>query len=248
MYDPPQGMPYRQFLNRLHGTRLFDWYLEIGCRSGKSFAEVRSKTIAVDPFFQIERNVIGTKPQLHIFQQGSDDFFAGGFLVRAGIRLSVSFIDGMHLFEYALRDFMNVERNSDPAGVVFLHDCVPSDAVMTTRDLDNLPEGPWTGDVWKILPVLAQHRPDLTVTVLDCKPTGLVMVTGLNPKDESLHSAYETIVSEWTGRDIDSYGPSAFFAGFCYTSAKRIVHGGFAAFDGVTLPSDAAIAPEKITP
>ena len=86
MFVKRTGMSYPPFLRSLHEACLFDWYLEVGCRSGESFAPVRSKTVAVDPFFRAEINIIGKKPALHVFQETSDDFFAGGFLAFRGAR------------------------------------------------------------------------------------------------------------------------------------------------------------------
>ena len=96
------GASYVSFFQALHAEAVFDWYMEIGCRSGRIFCEAQGKTIAVDPFFQAERNVIGRKPALYVFQETSDDFFSNGFLGRNNIQLSVSFLDGMHLFEFLL--------------------------------------------------------------------------------------------------------------------------------------------------
>ncbi|WP_309665130.1 hypothetical protein [Tabrizicola sp.] len=117
-FRPANGPWYTGFLQRLHKTLLFNRYLEIGCRKGRSFAPVRSKTIAVDPFFRTKLNIIGEKPALHLFQATSDDFFASDFLRRDGIRLGLSFLDGMHLYEFLLRDVMNTEAASDPNGVI----------------------------------------------------------------------------------------------------------------------------------
>lgn len=220
MYVKPQGLHYRRFLAELHATSLFDWYLEVGCRSGESFAPVRSKTIAVDPFFRAEINIIGKKPALHVFQATSDDFFAGGFLLRNDIRLSLAFLDGMHLFEFLLRDFINTEARMDPKGVIMLHDCVPYGLKMTRRDLDNLPDGPWTGDVWKLIPILQKWRPDLTVTVLDCAPTGLVCISGLDPTSRVLADNHDRIVTEYRDMDIKAFGVERFFGSFDFTSAR----------------------------
>ena len=82
-----KGMRYRAFLAGLHRSRLFDWYMEVGCRTGAIVELVRGKTIAVDPFFQITTNAIGPKPALHVFQQTSDDFFAENFLKAMQIKL-----------------------------------------------------------------------------------------------------------------------------------------------------------------
>ncbi len=248
MYVKPLGIYYRRFLATLHSQHLFDWYLEVGCRSGESFAPVRSKTIAVDPFFRAEINIIGKKPALHVFQATSDDFFAGGFLARNDIRLSLAFLDGMHLFEYLLRDFMNTEAAMDPKGVVMLHDCVPYGLKMTRRDLDNLPDGPWTGDVWKLIPILQKWRPDLTLTVLDCNPTGLVCVSGLDPSSRVLRDNYDRIVAEFVGTDIKQFGIERFFASFDFTPARLIARKGFRLFQPVSISVDQALEPQKITP
>jgi hypothetical protein len=248
MFLKPAGMLYYRFLRTLHETCLFDWYLEVGCRSGESFAPVRSKTIAVDPFFRAEINIIGKKPALHVFQATSDDFFGSGFLAKNDIRLSLAFLDGMHLFEYLLRDFINTEAAMDARGVIMMHDCVPSGLKMTRRDLNNLPDGPWTGDVWKLIPILQKWRPDLTVTVLDCLPTGLVCVSGLDPSNRVLAEHYDEIVAEFVATDIKQFGIERFFASFAYTSARQVARTGFQMFRPASLPEDQALEPRKITP
>jgi hypothetical protein len=248
MYIRPEGVQHYRFLKALHAQCLFDWYLEIGCRAGQSFAPVRSKTIAVDPFFQAEINIIGQKPALHVFQATSDDFFATGFLARNGIRVSAAFLDGMHLFEYLLRDFMNAEANSDPDGVIMMHDCVPYDFAMTTRDLENLPKGAWTGDVWKLIPILQAWRPDLRLTVLDCRPTGVLCASNLNPESRVLQESYDRIVGEFKGLDIEAFGVERFFGSFEFTSARQMVRKRFPLFARVSLAAETALEPQRITP
>lgn len=247
MFVKPPGMQYRRFLAGLHSGHLFDWYLEVGCRSGESFAPVRSKTIAVDPFFKAEINIIGKKPALHVFQATSDDFFASGFLARNAIRLSLAFLDGMHLFEFLLRDFINTEAAMAPAGVILLHDCVPYGMGMTTRDIGNLPQGAWTGDVWKLIPVLQKWRPDLTLTVLDCRPTGLVCVSGLDPENRVLSDSYDRIVAEFSSIDLESFGVDRFFGGFEMVSARAERRAGFPLFRPAMIEGE-AFEPVPVTP
>lgn len=234
MFVKPTGMPYHPFLRSLHEACLFDWYLEVGCRSGESFAPVRSKTVAVDPFFRAEINIIGKKPALHVFQETSDDFFARGFLARNGIRLGLAFLDGMHLMEFLLRDFMNTEAAMDVKGVILMHDCVPYGIGMTTRDLGNLPRRSWTGDVWKLIPILQRWRPDLTLTVLDCRPTGMVCVTGLDPESRVLAEAYDQIVADWVAVELEDYGVERFFGSFQMASARAEKQAGFPLFRPAT--------------
>jgi len=179
MFKQATGMRYVRFLSNILERNIFDWYLEVGCRTGRIFARSRGKTIAVDPYFLVENNVIGVKSALHTFQSTSDDFFASGFLEAMDVKLSFSFLDGMHLFEYLLRDFIAAEKHSTPDSFIALHDCCPFSHEMTTRDLDNLPNGNWTGDVWKLFPILKKYRPDLDVRVLDAAPTGIVLIGDL---------------------------------------------------------------------
>ncbi|MFM7445964.1 MAG: class I SAM-dependent methyltransferase [Tabrizicola sp.] len=248
MFVKPAGMPYYRFLRGLHEQCLLDWYLEVGCRSGESFAPVRSKTIAVDPFFRAEINIIGKKPALHVFQATSDDFFTSGFLARNGIRLSLAFLDGMHLFDFLLRDFMNTEAAMDPDGVIMMHDCVPYGLKMTRSDLNNLPGGAWTGDVWKLIPILQEWRPDLTITVLDCRPTGLVCVSGLDPANRVLRDNYDRIIADYTGVGLKEFGVEKFFASFAYTGARLVARKGYQMFRRLALPEDQALDPKEITP
>ncbi|MEM9787791.1 MAG: class I SAM-dependent methyltransferase [Pseudomonadota bacterium] len=241
------GMPYLRFLSELHKKFTFDWYMEVGCRSGKSFAQVQSKTIAVDPVFSIRRNVVGVKPELHLIQKTSDDFFQTGFLEKHGIKISLAFLDGMHLFEFLLRDFIATERNSNPDSIILLHDCCPWTQGMTTRDIDNLPDGPWTGDVWKLVPILQKYRPDLKIDVFDCRPTGLVAVSNLDPKNATLAENYETIEREFIACDIETYGPDKFYDSFAYVNANDHYEEGFALFNKIG-ETDVVIGNQKRTP
>ena len=247
-YSWPKGLSYDEFFERVHSTYLFDWYMEIGCRYGTIFSQVKGKTIAVDPYFQVTKNAVGPKPALHLFQATSDDFFANGFLSNNAVKLSVTFLDGMHLVEYLLRDFMNTERNSHPKGVIALHDCCPRNFAMTTRDLDNLPESGWTGDVWKMLPILQKYRPDLTITVLDCYATGLVLVSDLDPHNDVLAKNYDAIVKAYTEVDLETFGAKRFFASFTYTDGQAYLDAGAVDFARIALEPGQALQPQFITP
>lgn len=248
MFKQANGMKYTRFMSELHQRCLFDWYLEVGCRTGRIFAQSRSKTIAVDPFFRAEMNIIGAKPSLHIFQQTSDEFFDNGFLKAMKVKLSFSFLDGMHLFEFLLRDFIATEKASDPNGVIALHDCCPFSHEMTTRDLANIPRAAWTGDVWKLIPILAENRPDLTITVLDAYPTGLVLVSGLNPKSTVLEKNYDAIIKAYQDVTLEDFGLDAFNQLFDFEDTRAFVEAGFPLFKGVALDPAAVLTPEKITP
>lgn len=248
MFNAPSDRRYIPFLRDLHRNVLFDWYMEVGCRTGRGFADVRGKTIAVDPFFRIESNVIGQKPALHVLQQTSDDFFASGFVTAIGARPGFSFLDGMHLMENLLRDILHTEKISHPGGVIALHDCCPFTFEMTTRDVDNAPTDAWTGDVWKLIPILQKYRPDMTITVLGCRPTGLVLLSNLDPDNRVLADCYDAILAQWQSVTLEDYGTSRFYDCFDYTPCAEIEAGNYALFDRVRLSEHAALTPQFISP
>lgn len=216
------GLPYFDFLSALHETLTPAWYLEIGTQKGRSLARARCPSIAIDPEFMIEGNVAGLLPEVHFFQQPSDDFFASGFLRRNGIVIDLAFLDGMHLFEYLLRDFINCERHASPGAIFALHDCLPWNANMAERDRALADFNAWTGDVWKILPILRAFRPDLVVTVADCAPTGLVLVANLDSASTVLADSYEAIVAEMTPVTIDGFGAERLFDEFPFADSHAL--------------------------
>ena len=80
------------------------------------------------------RDVIGTKQRAFFFQMTSDAFFADHDLALFFPRgVDLAFIDGMHRFEFLLRDFINTERRCHARSIVLLHDCLPRNCRMAER-------------------------------------------------------------------------------------------------------------------
>jgi hypothetical protein len=244
-FRPATGLNYLEFLASLHEELLFDWYLEIGCRLGDSFAPVRGKTIAVDPFFRAEMNIICKKPALHVFQTTSDHFFATSFLARNDIKLGLSFLDGMHLYEFLLRDLMNTEADSDPKAVIMMHDCIPFNHAMLTRDLNSLGKGPWTGDVWKLIPILQKWRPDLKITVFDCWFTGVVCISNLDPENRILQENYDSIRAEFDNMELVKFGVKRFFGSFDMANAAECRASGFQLFKPASIDAALSVVPQR---
>ena len=162
-------------------------YLEIGVHYGHSLAlAVHSDTaIGIDP-----NPLIAPSGNQVIHAITSDQFFtvrvdswrrhiADGSPYIPGW-IDMAFIDGMHLFEYALRDFRNVEHYSKPGSIIVFDDVLPRNQAEASR---TQPPGDWTGDVWRIIDHLLEFRPDLRLTLVDTDPTGLLVVQQLDPVD-----------------------------------------------------------------
>ena len=185
------------FLAGVHARLEPRTYLEIGVNTGRSLALTHVPSVAVDPAFKITVEIRG---DVHLVRETSDDFFARpdplahlrGRTPDASPTADLAFIDGMHLFEFALRDFMNVERYTSPTSVVVLDDMLPRSVTEAARDRVT---SQWTGDVYKMVDVLRQHRPDLLVVPVDTKPTGVVVVFGADSSSTVLRDRYDDILA-----------------------------------------------------
>jgi len=100
----------------------------------------------------------------------------------------------MHLFEYALRDFMNIERHSDWTSVIVFDDMLPRNVDEAARDRHT---GAWTGDVYKLAEILGRHRPDLVTVLVDTQPTGQLVVFGADRRNTVLRDRYDEIIAEY---------------------------------------------------
>src|SRR3954453_6598426 len=156
-----------ELLRQLHQRLAPRRYLEIGVSTGASLALSRARSIGVDPFFRVKH---GLHCDLQLVRETSDEFFAseGAFDHFGGEPFDLAFIDGMHLSEYALRDFINTERHSHPASVIMLDDMLPRVVVEGGRDRrDARAHGAWAGDVYKVVGSLRALRPDLVCLEMD---------------------------------------------------------------------------------
>jgi Methyltransferase domain len=178
---------YLQVLERLHRELAPSSYLEIGVRHGISLSLARCPALGVDPNPEVNRELPETT---EVVRLTSDEFFRD----RAGnVSPDLTFIDGMHLFEYALRDFMNVERRSPPGAVIVFDDVFPNHRLQANRVRASQV---WTGDVWRVADILARLRSDLFLLPIDTAPTGLLLVAGLDPENRVLWDGYDQIVRE----------------------------------------------------
>lgn len=195
------GEHYHQVLQRLHARLRPAVYLEIGIETGVALAFARPPTVAigVDPAPRLSH---GFTADTRIFEITSDAFFADVDLAgETGRRpLDLAFIDGMHTFDQTLRDFINVERLAHPKTVVLIHDCLPLSAATATRERHTTF---WSGDTWRIVPLLKRHRPDLTIRTVAAPPTGLAIVTGLDSASTVLADRFDAIVGEYMSLDFD---------------------------------------------
>ena len=214
---------YLEWLKQQHDVHSFGLYFEIGTEGGASLALAKCPAIAVDPAFKLDSEALNHAAELHLFQTTSDAFFAGGFLERYGRAVDFAFLDGMHKVEFLLRDFMNVERHMSPGGTVTMHDCVPMSFPASERDWDKSKTRRWTGDVWKMVPILRAYRPDLEIRVLNLPPSGIVQVRNLDPDNSVLTEAYDEIVDKYVPLSLKGFGLEALVESLQLESVRKNV-------------------------
>lgn len=190
-------MRYESFLSSVHDTLQPRAYLEVGVSYGKSLALARCRTVGIDPAYQITHEI---DVDVALFRTTSDEYFTrtDPLAPTGGVPFDLSFLDGLHLLENALRDFINAERWSSPASLIIFDDILPRSVEEASRERHTYG---WTGDVYPILEILAQYRPDLTVVPVGTLPTGLLLVAGLDPENTVLSDRFTDIVAEFRRPD-----------------------------------------------
>jgi hypothetical protein len=183
---------YLDFLRRLHELLRPRRYLEIGVRWGNSLSLSRCPSLGIDPDFNINHEL---HTEVQLFKTTSDEYFSrpNPLLPMANEPFDLAFVDGLHLFEFALRDFIHAEQHSRPSAVIVFDDVLPRSVTEASRA--RATPG-WTGDVYHLVEVLERYRPDILMVQVDTGPTGLMLLLGLNPADTTLIDHYDTIVAE----------------------------------------------------
>jgi hypothetical protein len=203
------GPAYYQVLKLIHQILRPANYVEIGVHKAISLVQASPGTpcIGVDPEPSIEepiaRQIERKFPATRIYELTSDEFFAR-YDVRdlLGGPVELAFIDGLHLFEQVLQDFVNLERHSAAGTVILLHDCLPLDEVTASRERTTYF---YCGDVWKAALALRRRRPELEMITVRTAPTGLCLVRGLDSSNRRLEEELPEIVATYRDLDFDYY-------------------------------------------
>ena len=228
-----KGTSYYEFMSELSAKRGVERYLEIGVNEGGLMSRIHAtRAVGVDPEYVLSANVAAHKKAVTLVQESSDRFFAlYDYHAIAGGAPDLCFLDGFHTFEFLLRDFINTEAICSKTSLICLHDCLPLNDTMTIRDpSESLAESAstkfanwWTGDVWKIIPILQHYRPDLELVMIDCSPTGVVCITNLDPASRVLSDAYLEIVRKYHKVDNIQGELEKLYGSFEMTSASSVM-------------------------
>ena len=181
---------YLEYLPRVHETLQPRSYLEIGVWSGLSLRIASCRAVGVDP---APRLLEPLKPNHEMALMTSDDYFLEEGLSEQITPLDLSYIDGMHMIENVLMDFINIENICHPNSVIMIDDVYPNHVLQARRQRVTQH---WMGDVWKIIPILQKYRPDLLLVPVNTEPSGTLLVVGLNPTERILWERFDIILEE----------------------------------------------------
>jgi hypothetical protein len=193
-----RGESYFEVLRRIHAHLRPRTYIEIGVETGESLRLVAPGTVAlgVDPQPIIRHEL---PAGVRIYAETSDAFFRRDVRAELGGQpVELALIDGMHHFEFALRDFMNLERCCAPEATLLIHDCFPHDRRTASRERQTVG---WTGDIWRLVVLLKKYRPELLVATIAAPPSGLAVVRNLDPASTALRERYDAICREFLALD-----------------------------------------------
>ena len=192
---------YKEYLRRFHQKLQPNAYLEIGVETGASLILSNPNTICigVDPSPNIK---VSLPKNIKLFEMISDVFFESINVISEfkNNQVDLAFLDGLHEFDQTLKDFINTEKYSHKSGHILLHDVLPLNRITSLRERKT---AFWSGDVYKVILILKKYRPELEIKVIATPPTGLGVITNLNPESTTLTDNFTTIVKEYMQLDYD---------------------------------------------
>jgi len=193
------GEHYLQVMARILDALRPRTYVEIGVERGTSLRLVQAPTLAIgiDPEPKLAGPLAANQK---VFAETSDAFFASRDprTELGGLPIDLAFIDGMHQFEFALRDFANLERFCSRDSTILIDDCYPLNRETAERERRR---DFWSGDIWRLILMLKKYRPDLAIHIVATAPTGLAVVRHLDPDSRFLREHHDRLCGEFLAVD-----------------------------------------------
>ena len=169
-------------INRLAAINGAQRYLEIGVAEGYTFMDVKiAHKTGIDPNFLFDYTKYSDLPGHHFFKTTSDDFFENLEDIKRNVygendfTWDIIFIDGLHTYGQAMRDFTNSLKYAHKNTLWVFDDTVPSDPWAAIpdirecyffRELAGVACKDWQGDVYKCVFVLHDFFPDFSYATI----------------------------------------------------------------------------------
>ncbi len=179
-------------------------YVEVGVEEGLTLEAVDLPfRVGVDPRPRFSLKELPSGVVIHV--ETSDKFF---LKLDANTTFDLMFLDGLHTYEQTYRDLINSLRHIAHRGFILIDDVVPSDELSSRRDEQEVkderarrgdPDTLWHGDVFRLMLVLRDHHPELTVRTIVGSGNEQALVwkavpsTASVPIDDKLLDHYRTV-------------------------------------------------------
>ena len=162
-YDWSKYPNRTEILQEIINFKKFNKYLEIGCDKDENFSKIKIlKKIGVDP------KSGGTH------RMTSDEFF-----LLNKVNFDLIYIDGLHIYEQAIKDIKNSIKCLSKNGIIILHDCLPK---KIWNQIVPQMYGHWNGDVWKAIVEARTWKEIETFTIKADHGLGII----LNKKNSNI--------------------------------------------------------------
>ncbi|WP_027183879.1 class I SAM-dependent methyltransferase [Desulfovibrio inopinatus] len=177
-----QTMSQSAYVNNVIQIHRPQVYLEIGVATGRTLFSppFPPLSIGVDPAFSstVPQTEQGT---IMVFKMTSDEMFDKGIIdeTLSGRHIDLAFIDGMHLCEYVMRDFINTVARCRKGSLILIHDMFPKSIEHASRERT---QDVWTGDVYRFGVALMRYNPGFPIAFIgDTAGTGMALVRVVDP-------------------------------------------------------------------
>ncbi len=186
-------------------------YLEIGLGHGETFMDVlmphKSGVDVKIKFSQLSDE----EKQIFLFEMPSDEYFGNmpqhiSLYYKTPIKFDIIYIDGMHTFSQAMKDFVNSLNFSHDHTVWIFDDTIPSDPYSSLTDVEltklcrkaaGIYSSAWHGDVYKCIFAIHDFYPDFSyATIIDkSNPQTVVWKTHSTAKRSRIKNSFSEIDS-----------------------------------------------------
>ena len=146
-------------------------------------------------------------PNQLVYPVTCDYFFHSPYMIKE-LHPDIVLISGYHRFEQVLRDIIFSEKLCKKESVIMVANTYP----LAKEDIDRADitqSQHQTGDVYKIIPIFRQFRPDLKVTTLTDVDKGLTIIENLDEANHVLqhdlvHAVEDVIDTPFDKRDTST--------------------------------------------
>ena len=162
-YDWSKYPSRTEILQEIINFKRYSKYLEIGCDQDENFSKIKIlEKVGVDP------KSGGTH------RMTSDEFFLNN-----NQKFDIIYIDGLHVYEQAIKDIKNSINFLNKDGIIILHDCLPK---KIWNQIVPQMYGHWNGDVWKAIVEARTWKDVDTFSIIADHGLGVI----LNKKNSSI--------------------------------------------------------------